>query len=93
MGAARPAAARRPLTRVQAGRGPLPPLRLLPRIRRLLPLISVFLYPGCPGPRQIKALCPAQPAAAPPEQLPSPLVSEGPPHARSRSACLACDCG
>lgn len=40
---------------------------------RLLPLISVFLYPDCPRPPQQKSktLCPAQPAAAPPEQLPS----------------------
>lgn len=33
MGAARPAATRRPLARVQAGRGPLPPLRLLPEVQ------------------------------------------------------------
>lgn len=49
--------ARRPLTRVQAGRAPCLPAAPPRGPARLLPLISVFLYPDCPGPSTNQRPC------------------------------------
>lgn len=89
MRAARPAATRHPLVRVQAGREPPASPATPPRgPARLLPLISAFLCPDCPWPpQQIKDPV-SSPACSSPSKT-APLWSARATPCQVRSACLA----